>query len=88
MVVTIDVRRQIRWPTSPRQVWYAYEFPLLWLDPDSSTCYSPLHANGLEAQEVLEVEMIAMTQSVNLVMLFTISKWVKDLKFMRLEPHF
>ena len=60
-VVTIDVRRQIRWPTSlhGKSGMRVSEFPLSRLDPDSSTCYSPLHeAMALSTQEVLEVEMI------------------------------
>ena len=44
-VVTIDVRRQIRWPTSlhGKSGMRASEFPLARLDPDSSTAYNPLN---------------------------------------------
>ena len=44
-VVTIDVRRQIRWPTSlhGKSGMRVSEFPLARLDPDSSTAYNPLN---------------------------------------------
>ena len=44
-VVTIDVRRQIRWPTSlhGKSGMRVSEFPLQRLDPDSSNAYNPLH---------------------------------------------
>lgn len=43
-VVTIDVRRQIRWPTSlhGKSGLKVTEFPLSRLDPDSSTAFDPL----------------------------------------------
>ena len=44
-VVTIDVRRQIRWPTSlhGKSGMRVSEFPLARLDPDSTTAYNPLN---------------------------------------------
>lgn len=60
-VVTIDVRRQIRWPTSlhGKSGMRVSEFPLDRLDPDGSNRYSALHeALALSTQEMLEVEMI------------------------------
>lgn len=44
-VVTIDVRRQIRWPTSlhGKSGMRVSEFPLARLDPDSSNRYNPLN---------------------------------------------
>tara|TARA_B100001093_G_scaffold138699_2_gene131230 strand:- start:6226 stop:7332 length:1107 start_codon:yes stop_codon:yes gene_type:complete len=60
-VVTIDVRRQIRWPTSlhGKSGMRVSEFPLNRLDPDSSNPYSPLHeALALSTQDIIEVEMI------------------------------
>ena len=44
-VVTIDVRRQIRWPTSlhGKSGMRVSEFPLSRLDPDSSAAYNPLN---------------------------------------------
>ena len=59
-VVTIDVRRQIRWPTSlhGKSGMRVCEFPLSRLDPDGSNPYSPLHeALALSTQDMLEVEM-------------------------------
>lgn len=60
-VVTIDVRRQIRWPTSlhGKSGMRVSEFPLDRLDPDGSNPYSPLHeALALSTQDIMEVEMI------------------------------
>ena len=60
-VVTIDVRRQIRWPTSlhGKSGMRVSEFPLERLDPDGSNRYSALHeALALSTQDMLEVEMI------------------------------
>ena len=60
-VVTIDVRRQIRWPTSlhGKSGMRVSEFPLDRLDPDGSNSYSPLHeALALSTQDIMEVEMI------------------------------
>jgi DNA primase small subunit len=59
-VVTIDVRRQIRWPTSlhGKSGMRVSEFPLSRLDPDGSNPYSPLHeALALSTQDMLTVEM-------------------------------
>ena len=59
-VVTIDVRRQIRWPTSlhGKSGMKVCEFPLSRLDPDGSNPYSPLHeALALSTQDKLTVEM-------------------------------
>ena len=59
-VVTIDVRRQIRWPTSlhGKSGMRVSEFPLSRLDPDGSNPYSPLHeALALSTQDKLRVEM-------------------------------
>ena len=44
-VVTIDVRRQIRWPTSlhGKSGMRVSEFPLSRLDPDGSNAYNPLN---------------------------------------------
>ena len=59
-VVTIDVRRQIRWPTSlhGKTGMRVSEFPLSRLDPDGSNPYSPLHeAIVLNTQDKMEVEM-------------------------------
>ena len=59
-VVTIDVRRQIRWPTSlhGKSGMRVCEFPLSRLDPDGSNPYSPLHESlALSTQDMLEVEM-------------------------------
>ena len=44
-VVTIDVRRQIRWPTSlhGKSGMRVSEFPLSRLDPDSANAYNPLN---------------------------------------------
>ena len=43
-VVTIDVRRQIHWPTSlhGKSGLRVTEFPLARLDPDKSTAFDPL----------------------------------------------
>ena len=60
-VVTIDVRRQIRWPTSlhGKTGMRVSEFPLSRLDPDGSNPYSALHeAVVLNQQDKMEVEMI------------------------------
>ena len=60
-VVTIDVRRQIRWPTSlhGKSGMRVSEFPLERLDPDGSNRYSALHeALALSTQDMLEVEMV------------------------------
>ncbi|HJL97461.1 MAG: hypothetical protein HOL22_03545 [Euryarchaeota archaeon] len=60
-VVTIDVRRQIRWPTSlhGKTGMRVSEFPLDRLDPDGSNPYSPLNeALALSTQDMMEVEMI------------------------------
>lgn len=60
-VVTIDVRRQIRWPTSlhGKSGMRVCEFPLSRLDPDGSNPYSPLsEALALSTQDLLRVEMI------------------------------
>ena len=59
-VVTIDVRRQIRWPTSlhGKSGMRVSEFPLSRLDPDGGNPYSPLHeALALSTQDMLTVEM-------------------------------
>ena len=58
-VVTIDVRRQIRWPTSlhGKSGMRVSEFPLARLDPDSSDAYNPLHeAYVLGLDDRIEVE--------------------------------
>ena len=60
-VVTIDVRRQIRWPTSlhGKSGMRVTEFPLTRLDPDGANPYSPLsEALALSTQDMLKVEMI------------------------------
>ena len=60
-VVTIDVRRQIRWPTSlhGKSGMRVTEFPLNRLDPDGANPYSPLkEALALSTQDMLKVEMI------------------------------
>ncbi len=60
-VVTIDVKRQIRWPTSlhGKTGMRVSEFPLSRLDPDGSNPYSALHeAVVLNTQDKMEVEMI------------------------------
>ena len=60
-VVTIDVRRQIRWPTSlhGKSGFRVSEFPLNRLDLDGSNPYQPLQeAIVLSTQELLTVEMI------------------------------
>jgi DNA primase small subunit len=60
-VVTIDVRRQIRWPTSlhGKTGMRVSEFPLSRLDPDGSNPYSALHeAVVLNTQDKMQVEMI------------------------------
>ena len=60
-VVTIDVRRQIRWPTSlhGKTGMRVSEFPLDRLDPDGSNPYTPLNeALALSTQDMMEVEMI------------------------------
>ena len=60
-VVTIDTRRQIRWPTSlhGKSGMRVSEFPLSRLDPDSSNRYDPLkEALALSVQDELEVEVI------------------------------
>lgn len=58
-VVTIDVRRQIRWPTSlhGKSGMRVSEFPLSRLDPDGHNPYNPLHeAFVLGMDQVVEVE--------------------------------
>ena len=58
-VVTIDVRRQIRWPTSlhGKSGMRVSEFPLARLDPDTSNAYNPLHeAFVLGMQDSHELE--------------------------------
>ena len=60
-VVTIDVRRQIRWPTSlhGKSGMRVSEFPLSRLDPDGANPYSPLNeALALSTQDLLKVEML------------------------------
>ena len=60
-VVTIDVRRQIRWPTSlhGKSGMRVTEFPLRRLDPDGSQPYNPLmEAFVLGMDEAHEVEWI------------------------------
>ena len=60
-VVTIDVRRQIRWPTSlhGKSGMRVTEFPLSRLDPDGSNPYNPLHdAFVLGKDTSLEVEWV------------------------------
>ena len=59
-VVTIDTRRQIRWPTSlhGKTGMRVSEFPLNRLDPDGSNPYRPLQeALVLSGQEKLRVEI-------------------------------
>ena len=58
-VVTIDVRRQIRWPTSlhGKSGMRVTEFPLDRLDPDKTTAFNPLkEAFVLGLDEEVEVE--------------------------------
>jgi len=58
-VVTIDVRRQIRWPTSlhGKSGMRVSEFPLNRLDPDGTNPYNPLYeALALGMDESIEVE--------------------------------
>jgi len=58
-VVTIDVRRQIRWPTSlhGKSGMRVTEFPLSRLDPDGHHPYNPLHeAFVLGQDQSIEVE--------------------------------
>lgn len=58
-VVTIDVRRQIRWPTSlhGKSGMRVSEFPLSRLDPDGHNPYNPLYeAFVLGMDQVVEVE--------------------------------
>jgi len=60
-VVTIDTRRQIRWPTSlhGKTGMRVSEFPLQRLDPDGSNPYRPLvEAVVLGGQDKLRVEII------------------------------
>ncbi len=60
-VVTIDVRRQIRWPTSlhGKSGFRVSEFPLSRLDPDGSNPYNPLEeAIVLGIDDKLKIEMI------------------------------
>ena len=60
-VVTIDVRRQIRWPTSlhGKSGMRVSEFPLHRLDPDGSNPYNPLHeAYVLGLDQAMEVEWV------------------------------
>ncbi|RJU91231.1 MAG: hypothetical protein DWC07_01130 [Candidatus Poseidoniales archaeon] len=58
-VVTIDVRRQIRWPTSlhGKTGMRVTEFPLNRLDPDGSNTFNPLQETlVLGMDETIEVE--------------------------------
>ena len=58
-VVTIDVRRQIRWPTSlhGKSGMRVSEFPLSRLDPDGHNPYNPLNeAFVLGMDQDVEVE--------------------------------
>ncbi len=60
-VVTIDVRRQIRWPTSlhGKSGMRVSEFPLARLDPDAGQAYNPLHeAFVLGMDNAHEVEWV------------------------------
>ena len=60
-VVTIDVRRQIRWPTSlhGKSGMRVTEFPLDRLDPDKSNRFDPLYeAVALGSDNNLQVEII------------------------------
>ena len=60
-VVTIDVRRQIRWPTSlhGKSGLRVTEFPLARLDPDKSTAFDPLSETiALPNDSKLSVQMI------------------------------
>ena len=60
-VVTIDVRRQIRWPTSlhGKSGMRVSEFPLARLDPDGSHAYNPLHeAFVLGMDDAHEIEWV------------------------------
>lgn len=60
-VVTIDVRRQIRWPTSlhGKSGLRVTEFPLSRLDPDKSSAFDPLSETiALPNNKKLTVEMI------------------------------
>ena len=60
-VVTIDVRRQIRWPTSlhGKSGLRVTEFPLSRLDPDGSNPFDPLSETiALRNNSSLSVEMI------------------------------
>lgn len=60
-VVTIDVRRQIRWPTSlhGKSGMRVSEFPLSRLDPDCSNPYDPLtEALALGTDDSIKVEMV------------------------------
>ena len=60
-VVTIDVRRQIRWPTSlhGKSGLRVTEFPLARLDPDKSTAFDPLSETiALPNDTKLNVQMI------------------------------
>ena len=57
--MTIDVRRQIRWPTSlhGKSGMRVSEFPLSRLGPDGSNPYNPLYeALALGMDESIEVE--------------------------------
>ena len=60
-VVTIDVRRQIRWPTSlhGKSGLRVTEFPLSRLDPDKSSAFDPLSETiALPNNKKISVEMI------------------------------
>ena len=60
-VVTIDVRRQIRWPTSlhGKSGMRVSEFPLDRLDPDASNAYNPLYeAFVLGMDDSIEIEWV------------------------------
>ena len=60
-VVTIDVRRQIRWPTSlhGKSGMRVSEFSLDRLDPDGSNAYNPLHeAFVLGMDDSIEIEWV------------------------------
>ena len=59
-VVTIDVRRQIRWPSSlhGKSGMRVTEFPLSQLDPDSSNRFHPLdecYVFGMEQTQRVEI---------------------------------
>ena len=60
-VVTIDTRRQIRWPGSlhGKSGMRVTEFPLSRLDPDSSNSFDCLSEGiALSREEIVQVEMV------------------------------